>query len=76
MANNTNNIRSSAIITTNSQPNNSPLPSSGVQSIPRDNRDLLHPKKSAFSPKLAGLGTTQDSSLSSDSYSINRQGKI
>ncbi|CAF1659598.1 unnamed protein product [Rotaria magnacalcarata] len=74
MANNTNNIRSSAIITTNSQPNNSPLPSSGVQSIPRDNRDLLHPKKSAFSPKLAGLGTTQDSSLSSDSYSINRQG--
>ncbi|CAF0798631.1 unnamed protein product [Rotaria sordida] len=74
MANNTNNIRSSTITTTNNQSNNSPLLSSGVHSIQRNNRDLLHPKKLAFSPKLSGLGTTQDSSLSSDSYSINRQG--
>jgi hypothetical protein len=44
MANNTNNIRSSISITTNSRPNNSSLPSSGSHSLPRDNRDLLHPK--------------------------------
>jgi len=48
MANNTNNIRSSISITTNSRPNNSSLPSSGSHSIPRDNRDLLHPKVKKF----------------------------
>ncbi|CAF5051108.1 unnamed protein product, partial [Rotaria sp. Silwood1] len=70
-----NNIRSSPILTiNNNKPNNSPLLSGGVHSIQRDNnRDLLYPKKLAISPKLSGLGTTQDSSLSSDSYSINRQ---
>ncbi len=46
MANNTNNIRSSSIITTSSRPDNESLPSSRTQSIPRDNRDLLHPKVS------------------------------
>jgi hypothetical protein len=36
-----NNTRSS----TNSRPNNGPLPSSGVHnSLKKDNRDLLHPK--------------------------------
>ncbi len=45
MANNTNNINSSTTITTNSRPNNGPLPSSGPpHSIQRNNRDLLHPK--------------------------------
>jgi hypothetical protein len=44
MANNTNNIRSSTTITTSNRPNNSPLPSTSVQSSQRDNRDLLHPR--------------------------------
>jgi voltage-dependent calcium channel beta-2 len=42
--------------------NTSPLP----------HRDLLHPKK--LRSKFSGLGTVQDSSLSSDSNSIYRQG--
>ncbi|CAF1069961.1 unnamed protein product [Adineta ricciae] len=71
MANNTNSIKSSAITTANSLPNNDSLPSSAIS---RTSRDLLHPKKPAFSPRLAGAGVTQDSSLSSDSNSINRQG--
>ncbi len=48
MANNTNNIRSSTTITTNSRPNNGPLPSSGLHSSQKDNRDLLHPKVKNF----------------------------
>lgn len=44
MANNTNNIRSSTTITTNSRTNNGILPSSGSQLNQNDNRDLLHPK--------------------------------
>ncbi|UJR32288.1 hypothetical protein I4U23_019753 [Adineta vaga] len=71
MANNTNNIKSSGIITTNSSSNNDSLQTSGT---PRNHRDLLHPKKPQFSPRLGGVGLTQDSSLSSDSNSINRQG--
>ncbi|CAF0780662.1 unnamed protein product [Adineta steineri] len=74
MANNPNQIKSNTIITTSSVPNNDPLPSSIPHAISRDKRDLLHPKKPPFSPRLGGLGTAQDSSLSSDSNSINRQG--
>ncbi|CAF1212932.1 unnamed protein product [Rotaria sordida] len=60
MANNTNTINFNT--TTNSRPNTNPLP----------HRDLLHPKK--LGSRLGGIGTTQDSSFSSDSNSIYRQG--
>jgi voltage-dependent calcium channel beta-2 len=59
-ANSTNDINFNS--PTNSRPNTNPLP----------HRDLLHPKK--LTSRLVGLGTTQDSSLSSDSNSIYRQG--
>ncbi|CAF3513117.1 unnamed protein product [Rotaria sp. Silwood1] len=62
MANNTNNINFN--ITTNSRPNTNPLP----------HRDLLQPKK--LTSRLGGIGTTQDSSFSSDSNSIYRQVSI
>ncbi|CAF0837549.1 unnamed protein product [Adineta steineri] len=60
MANSTNNISYNP--TANSRPNTNPLP----------HRELLLPKK--ISSRLVGAGTAQDSSLSSDSNSIYRQG--
>ncbi len=48
-----NNTRLNTSTTTNSRPNNSPLLSSGAKSIPKDHRDLLHPKvRIFFSSKL------------------------